>query len=556
MPARELYTMDMIRGELSEVALVELLGNAYARGFTGKLDLVYGPARKQIYFLNGLPIYVSSDCGPSLIEVARQVKGLSAEDSMQLVTMQKEKGLSEDEVLKILEIFDDAGLYALHIEHFMQLILEACGWTEGRFRFVSGEDVISDVALFDLNPLEMIYQGIKTYHSLDLGTRLEEVQSKKARLNHGWEQSLALPQNYFQHSHLLDMFENEIKISEAIARLYQELNDINEAMLFIYMLLVTGLLELGEEEAPQVGPLYDEDEIILEEEVPKAQEKTAPAGPSPEIKETAQDAAGPPLQEGPSPTDEENREEEEARLLREIWARYIDISQRLDNSSDYFEWMNIDPDGDFESIRSAFAALRDELSLADVPRSVASELAPYQRNLAKEMKQAFEKLTDPDKRYEYEQALYNKLARECIDKADKEELAKKQWKRGMWYISSSNRPDLAQKCFQQAMELDQQNPEYPAHIGWAIYLNSKNERDRKEADYYLDYALNINPKYDQTHYFMGVIQKRNGKQEKALEHFRQALVVNPDNAQADREFHLIKSQVKQTGVLKRLLGKG
>jgi len=556
MPARELYTMDLIRGELSEVALVELLGNSYARGFTGKLELVYGPSRKQIYFLNGLPIYVSSDCGPTLIEVARQVKGLSAEDAMQLVTIQKEKGLPADEVLKILGIFDDAGLYALQIEHFMQLILEACGWTEGRFRFVSGEDVISDVALFDLNPLEMIYQGIKTFHSLDLGTRLEEVQSRKARLNHGWEQSLALPQNYFQHSHLLDMFENEIKISEAIARLYGELNDINEALLFIYMLLVTGLLELGDEEVPEVKPLYGEDEIFAEEEVPKVHENPAPPMPSPEIRDTGQDSAGPPMQQAPSPTEEEKREEEEAKLLREIWASYIDISRRLDNSSNYFEWMNIDPDSDFESIRSAFAALRDELSLTDVPPSVASELAPYQRNLAKEMKRAFEKLTDPDKRYSYEQPLYDKLARECIDMPDKEGLAEKQWKRGMWYLSSSNRPDLAKRCFQQAMELDQQKPEYPAHIGWAIYLNSKNERDRQEADYYLDYALNINPRYDQTHYFMGVIQKRNGSQEKALEHFRQALTVNPDNAQADREFHLMKSQVKQTGVLKRLLGKG
>ena len=40
---------------------MEILGNAYARKVTGRLDLTRGNMEKKIYFFNGLPVYVDSN---------------------------------------------------------------------------------------------------------------------------------------------------------------------------------------------------------------------------------------------------------------------------------------------------------------------------------------------------------------------------------------------------------------------------------------------------------------------------------------------------------------
>ncbi len=546
MPKEELDSRDLVRGDISDIALVELLGNAYARGFTGKLELVNGSRRKQIFFLHGLPIFVSSEGGEGLIEVARQVKGLSAEDTMQLVTMQKEKGLSDEQVLHLVGLFDDAGLYALQIEHFMQLFLEACGWREGRYRFVGGDDVVSEVALFDLNPLEMIYQGIKTFHSLDLGARLEAVQSQKARLNHGWEKNFSLPRAYFHHSHLLDMFEPGMRVSDGIGRLFGELQDISESMLFIYMLLVTGVLELAEEAEPEEAPVFPEIEILSDEDVVEPGSAGKEVVPQASVEGVSGEAG---------PFRHEDREDEDSRLLRQIWSRYLEVSRRLDSSADYFEWLGLNMDSDFDAIRQAFSRIRDSISLAGTPLSVQKELAPYQKNLKEELDRAYQAITDPDKRLEYEIPIYNRMLRDCADSGAREELAARQWQRGMWYLNSANRPDLARYCFQKAEELDRQKPHYPAYMGWAIYLNSKNERDRQESRNYLERAIALDPCYDQANYFLGVIHKREGGQEKALEYFQKAIESNPENTQAERELHLIRSQARQSGLFKRLFGK-
>jgi hypothetical protein len=48
--------LQLVRGKLSDLPLVEILGHAYAKRLTGQLRLVRENCEKTILFLNGLPV--------------------------------------------------------------------------------------------------------------------------------------------------------------------------------------------------------------------------------------------------------------------------------------------------------------------------------------------------------------------------------------------------------------------------------------------------------------------------------------------------------------------
>ncbi|MFO8058761.1 MAG: tetratricopeptide repeat protein, partial [bacterium] len=231
------------------------------------------------------------------------------------------------------------------------------------------------------------------------------------------------------------------------------------------------------------------------------------------------------------------------------------ISRSLESAVDYFDWLDLKTESDFAEIREAYARMKEKISLEGAPESVKKELSQYHYKLGAMLDHAVTILTDPQKRYDYEQGLFDKMLQTRQRPKDKEELARQQWRRGTWYLSVANKPELARRCFQQALETDQKKAKYPAYVGWALYIKNESAKDRNTALEYIEHSLKMKPNYDQAHYFLGVIKKRQGEREEALEHFRKALKANPENTGADREYHLMRSRDKQASIFKRLFGK-
>lgn len=553
MSSQDFKSSEAQSGELGEVHLVELLGRAYAGKLTGRLDLARGRQKKEIYFFNGMPVFASSQtASENLLEVMIQFKGLGPDDALQLRTLQRERHLPPSDLVRLLGLVSDAELYALEVETCTQIMLEACGWSDGSFQFRAGEDRLAQVPCFDLNPLELIYQGIKTHHALDLARTLREVEGKKARLRHGWERSLALPRVYFERSDVLDLFEREMLIGESIPRLYQEFGDLGEAMLFLYLLLVTGILEMVEPSPSAPEPAGRSAVELIEEFYPEAElveelEETFYFSVSPVREEVG------PTSRPPDPEDYEERAEAEAQGSRVAEAERLlqEYERKFEKALDHFELLGIEVDGDYETIQTAFDKAWRELSLPDLPQ----ELRDRQERLLDELDRSYQMITDPDERIQYEQTLFYKRQQRTTTLIMKQKLALEQWRRGQWYLECANRPDLARRCFQQALELDPRKPHFYAYVGWACYRKKDIAENRAEALDYLNQALRLAPHYDQAHYFLGVIKKREGDQAGARRHFEEAIRVNPDHRQARREFHLLETHAKQDGIKSWLFGK-
>jgi len=670
-----LQNFDLAQGSLKEVRVVEILGTAYARKITGRLNLRDGKHQKKVYFLSGMPVYATSTLkNENLLEVASRVQRLSRDDLLQLRMLKDEKGISEEELFKKLGLLTDSEIYALQVETYMQTVLEACGWNEGNYSFFVGDDFISDVPVFDLNPLEIIYQGLKTFQALDLGDSLKSLEKKRAKLNHGWEQFMSLPEVYYQRSDVLDMFEKERIIGECVPRLYEEFGDLGEAMLFLYLLLITGLLRVMEEEegGPSVerksekGPLYQEEDGSLyvrafkkregkqrhepeksdlppdlsldsagveepeKEKVPekevlppppvisdrekeepndievmdysgtisevdKEEEESAPPEPpsleipGPEPKKEGEppppekpEQAAPPSPE-PPPAEEvpealpEIEAIEEIEPIREelyeklegesigggddlasfekVETALNEVARLFDRALTHFEKLCVDEEDDYNDIERAYQSLLDEISIDHLSDSTYNQLLPQYKILREMVEESYAVLIDPDERSEHEDIIFRKRLARVSNIDMKRRLAVTRMNKGHWYLNVANRPDLARKCYQSALELDDTQPVYYAFTGWACYRQDDQGNGLMEARHYLRQALAINPNNDDAHYFLGVIAKRVGDRETAISHFGEAIRVNPEHAQARREYDLIQTHTKQKSVIKGLFAK-
>ena len=537
------------QGELSQVPLVEILGYLYAQKKTGRLALTRGRQNKEIFFFDGVPIFATSSApAENLFEVMAKFHKLTQEEALQLRALQKEKGLSPEDTLKSLGSLSDPEIYCFQMETFSQMVINACGWSDGHYQFQPDERLLDQVPMFDLSPLDLIYRGVKNYHALNLAQEIQQVQEKKVRIAHGWEQALALPRAFYQHSDILDLFDQETSVGESIPRLHHELGDLNEALLLLYMLLVTGLLAFSDQETPAAEPK------VKPEPLP-AKEPPAPVSTIYISTQRVRERIKAPTRTVASAEEIKKKAAEAQNVQRqttEAEKRLEAMENHLSEAAGPFQVLAVEVGASPRDIQKACTLLRNRIRLDQMPLEVQQKLKERAAKLETKLDEVVQTVSHPEKRVAYEQEQFQEEKKKAWNIPLKKKLALQQWKQGQWYLDNVH-PEFAPRYFEQAVELDPEQPLYYAYVGWATYRGRS--RNLAEARAYLSQALNLNPLLDQAHYFLGLIAKREGDPDLAEHHFRKALESNPQHAQAKRELGLLASHQKQESLLGRLLGK-
>jgi len=91
----------------------------------------------------------------------------------------------------------------------------------------------------------------------------------------------------------------------------------------------------------------------------------------------------------------------------------------------------------------------------------------------------------------------------------------------------------ASNHFARAVLADPDSAEYLALLGRATFLADRERHD--EAQKLLDKAAALDPNYEWTWVYMGQMAKMLDNEKRAMEHFRQALRINPNNSEAKIE---------------------
>jgi len=96
--------------------------------------------------------------------------------------------------------------------------------------------------------------------------------------------------------------------------------------------------------------------------------------------------------------------------------------------------------------------------------------------------------------------------------------------------------ERAAELFSKALELNPKEAEYFAYLGWATFRqNPHDPQHLAQGRDLLEKAVSINPGLDQGYTFLGMLEHRVGRKDRAREYFQKALQYNPENENAEQE---------------------
>jgi len=595
-------------GELAEISLVEVLGAIFATRKTGGLSITYGRQETIIYFCEGIPINAdSTGSTDELLEVMVADQRLSAEDVLQVKQFAEDRKVDAAKCLMDLFEVPLKQVYYYQARAATRIIVKACGMKQGTYRFREGETEIQEVEAYDLNPMEIIYESIEKHHSTDLPPRIYEIERERVVINPDQSKNFLLPEPILEHSEVLDIFEEEVRVGHALAAMQKAFGDVNIAVLLLYILLITDKVVSAEKtdieeevEEIEVGPKSNRHEAVDEPpssevlstdyvitrpgrdkvETGKLTEKapsddTRPEDLGTEEEETStfrmpsrsdfgrdevvteseeqEEKAAESHEKGEVEKEEEEEKSsfEDFEELRRFQAALTALSQVIENANDYYDMLGVSVKSTINEIQDAYDLKTRKIATEQLSGNAPEELLEEAYELREKLEEAMNALIDPDRRYQYEMSILEKEKKRSWKLETKKKLAMKMERRGHWYLANGA-TKYAKSFFEEAIDLDPEQAEFYMDLGWAIFRD--NPLKASEAAEYIGKAIEVAPDLDKAYYYLGIIHKRRENIEKAIHCFNKALSLNPKNASARRELDFVNQKEKEKGLLAKIFG--
>lgn len=645
----KLAEIDLTKGILEDVHVAFLIGAAKVRKITGILTLERNKTHKQIFFLEGLPVFCKSDlAGESLRQVLYKAGRITLETLRQTQEHMEREDVEEDRALLAVGALDDNTRYFHLQEQSRKRILSIFSWGSGCYSFEATEDFLDRFDLFDIDPLDIIQEGIRSHHVLNIAEIIQQSASEIIFLSENIEDYNFFLKRYFPDSNFKWDAAAGKQLGELISILHPE---ISNSMELAFILITAGALLPGgrrigenfpississsyEETVPDSEPTSD---APVDENAPEQEASNNPWGgdvESPDLQDEDDDipeiitesqqgarqanvsvpnkTAGPPAIKKPSAPPPEapwKKRREIQQAQKPIVQRMLNLSKKpeakiaqplhsvnpsapqrpmpsasrtpsLKPPANVHQRSSTDPDLEKRFLKMLETAQRgnpfeildvgEETTRAEIKKAYFyrhSQFHPDRKNaigpnaekmlndIQDALRKAYDALLDDARRHEYLVRLLVDERKQAWSIELKKELAKKQFKRGIWFLSQ-RRPDLSFTFFDSAVNLDADQASYYTFLGWSQYISRKADAAASMA--FIQTALGINSKYSEAFLFLGWINKDLGNEKKAVECFQHAVKFNPDNLFAKQELEKIgasKKKLDGDGILKRFFKK-
>jgi tetratricopeptide (TPR) repeat protein len=382
--------------DLQTRLLSEEIRSLHALAKTGILEVSSGPTGKGIYFRAGQIVFASSSLeedrlGESLIRLGR-ISRADFAAAYRLEEGRKRRRIGQALVGAGLISEDELGKVISH--QVESIILSLFRWTSGEMRFHETYDAVpSDLAL-DLSTHRLLLEGIRVYP--DEARLLEALGDRRRRLR-------VARQPPFDYSRVpLSMVERTVLDDASrgtrIADLLAGPTPRPRVARSLYALLASGLLEDAESEPPLRALVPEADARtfrVAMPEPPAAPPAGAPgmvAGPTP--------AAGTPAVPAPPPvaqaTDSTAASDARSDLLR--------LYEALPRATHYAV-LGLRPDATAADVAAAFGRLTEDQDRRWKGLEGDPRLSSAMFTLKLRRREAYEALSDPERRTAYDRAL-------------------------------------------------------------------------------------------------------------------------------------------------------
>lgn len=475
---------ETLTGNLAETSFPRLLHNLYTLRATGLLKLEHGPTRKIIFMKEGVPVFARSNLtrerlGQRLVDSDR----ITAEQCEASLERARQSGRLHGTALIELGLLTPHQLYDSLQAQARDKLLEVFSWNDGLYHWSFGRDVKEEITAIDLPPAAVIAQGIRRHFTPAQIADLLEPHGGRYLLQSANPLYLFGELEYTaEQASLWEECSGESTLEELLDR-HPQAREENESLLAT--LLLIEMLECRDQ------PLSAEGGGDLFQRVKSQQ-----------LQET---------------------------LL-------TDHDQLMDQ--DYFALFGLAETATSAEIRQAYFVLAktyhpDSLSQPGFP----AELGEKGRELFQRINEAYAILSDPGRRRDYLAQLHTGGA-SALERALAAIDAEAAFQKGRVYLRAKKFPEAFQHL-EKAIRHRSEEPEYLSLYAWAMARTFDQEPQRvAAARQMLLHSLELNPRLDLTHLYLGYLQQSAGENQAAERSFELAIQCNPNNIEALRELRL------------------
>jgi DNA-binding response OmpR family regulator/cytochrome c-type biogenesis protein CcmH/NrfG len=501
-----------IDGTLAETPVAEVLQRMREMATTGTLFLIRDGQRRDLELRNGSPVSVAVAGGVEPLEdYLVRTKRISDDERIDLVDRMAAGLGGAREILTGSGAMSRRELDAALRQRAAEPLLETFGWSDASYRMVPGSRVRPRDALeIADSPVDLLLQGVLQWMPVgavrrrlhpQLSLYVWTAESPPLPLEEGAPE-LVEPA-------LLEGLRGDRTLRELLAaRVLEERA--------LYALLVAGFVELHEE-------------MLLVP--PDAGRAKAPRA----VPESHALAVREDVQLDP-------------RWLAAMETTLGNVARRIADA-DSFAILEVSEESSDAQVREAWERMCRIVPLERVPVA-ATSLRELTETLRARIDQAYERLRDAESRRDYARTL-----RETQDKAlAARALEAERWfRKGERKMASKRYPE-AVESFGMASHLDPDEGEYVAHLGYALYLSSPEDRTvRRESLEHLAKGIKLSPRNERPLIFLGRIYRAIGKEDSARRIFQRALRIRPDCHAARQELRLMDLRAaRSSGLLARL----
>jgi tetratricopeptide (TPR) repeat protein len=495
-PAQELGAGAGLAGSLERIAFPLLLRRLHAERVSGVLHLSAGRKRKWIQLREGRPTAVRSNLVSECLGNLLVRTGRIKSEALEESRrlMDEGDGMLQGEILVAIDALSEAEVSRALREQAEEKFLEVFAWREGEFRFEPGSLLQKGNGL-GAEPLSLVLCGIRTRMSL---ARIDaELGLRDAcRVVRNTNPPCELEEAGLEPEDVewLEALDDTRLLGDLVPR-----DEVGRRMLF--GLVVSGFVELHG------------GEVALEH--------------CDEPAEAEGDLAG------------------ELAVLRDRLA-----------SRSHFEVFGVSESSDEEEIRAAYERLRDRSDPARLGHC-GEELRSLAAEVFASVEAAWQVLADRQRRLEYAVELRRAGRQEDERDAGRRALeAGERFEAGEAALRQRDYRTAAEQ-FQQAVELNPDDGEYHAHLGWALHcIHPESAKQAEVAIRHLKRGIKLAGDREKPYLFMGRVCKAIGRDVAAEKMFHRAARIQPECLEALRELRLMEMRRrKEKGLLSRLLGR-
>jgi len=433
---------------------------AFQERFSGSLRFAFGDGERILTFLNGSPValrpgFTAANFGDYL----RQRGKISAEE----YAFYASSGGERHDTLVQLGCLDYPGLLEEKLGYLANELLAGFDRpaVPARAEPLTASDSLQVVTL---NVPRLVYQG---YHRTPPRDRLRRLLAERGT------SYLAPAEGYYRYINFLPLNEVEKQTLARIdgSRTLLAILDGREGLLpLLQTLHAFDMLQFAPTPLTPPGPgpiplrtLFnaiqeeDEEDATPDEETLESFADVVEAEKGAELPSQAQ-----------APPDDERYEFALAKKVRQMASEL--------KGKNYYEIFNLTPARfSFDKVKERYFAITREFGPDALMRLVGEEAAMVQDILAT-VANAYDTLSDVVKKERYDELLGSERVG-LGQKGDDRFQAQVQSQSGKVFIEMEEW-DNAEKALQDACNIEPQNGDYLAHLGWAIYRNPKNGNSR------------------------------------------------------------------------------